>query len=48
MTVPSTFGGMGAELVAQLLGEPCVADGDLSDCSQEAIEAVVALVGVED
>jgi hypothetical protein len=31
-TAPSVFGGMGAEIVAQLLGQPCIADGDLSDC----------------
>ena len=31
ISVIPSFGGMGAELVAQLLGQPCIADGDLSD-----------------
>ena len=39
------FGGMGAELVAQLLGQPCIADGDLSDCPPEVGILVSGLVG---
>ena len=43
--VNPTFGGMGAELVAQLLGQPCIADGDLSDCPPEVGLLVTGLVG---
>ncbi len=45
VTVPSTFGGMGAELVAQLLGQPCIADGDLGDCPPEVDALISGLVG---
>ena len=44
-TVPSTFGGMGAEIVAQLLGPPCIADGDLGDCPPEIDALISGLVG---
>ncbi len=44
-TAPSAFGGMGAEIVAQLLGQPCIADGDLSDCPPNVIELVAGLTG---
>ena len=43
--VNPTFGGMGAELMAQLLGQPCIADGDLSDCPPEVGLLVTGLVG---
>ena len=43
--VNPTFGGMGAELVAQLLGQPCIADGDLSDCPPEVGLSLAGLVG---
>jgi hypothetical protein len=36
---------MGAELVAQLLGQPCIADGDLSDCTPEVVASLSGLVG---
>jgi hypothetical protein len=36
---------MGAELVAQLLGQPCIADGDLSDCPPEVGVLISGLVG---
>ena len=39
------FGGMGAEIVAQLLGQPCIADGDLSDCPPNVVELVAGLTG---
>lgn len=45
ISVPPVFGGMGAELVAQLLGQPCIADGDLSDCPPEVGGLVSGLVG---
>jgi len=45
VTVPSTFGGMGAEIVAQLLGQPCIADGDLGDCPPEIDALISGLVG---
>jgi len=44
-TAPSVFGGMGAEIVAQLLGQPCIADGDLSDCPPNVVELVAGLTG---
>ncbi len=44
-TAPSAFGGMGAEIVAQLLGQPCIADGDLSDCPPNVVELVAGLTG---
>ena len=45
VSIPSTFGGLGAELVAQLLGQPCIADGDLSDCPPEVGALISGLVG---
>jgi len=39
------FGGLGAKLVAQLLGQPCIADGDLSDCGPEVDALIRGLVG---
>ena len=42
---PVAFGGMGAEIVAQLLGQPCIADGDLSDCPPSVIDLVSGLTG---
>ncbi len=45
ISVTPSFGGMGAELVAQLLGQPCIADGDLSDCPPEVGILVSGLVG---
>ena len=44
VSIPSTFGGLGAELVAQLLGQPCIADGDLSDCPPEVGALISGLV----
>lgn len=44
VSIPSTFGGLGAELVAQLLGQPCIADGDLSDCPPEVGALISVLV----
>ena len=44
-TAPSVFGGMGAEIIAQLLGQPCIADGDLSDCPTGVIDLVSGLTG---
>ena len=44
-TAPSVFGGMGAEIVAQLLGQPCIADGDLSDCPPNVVDLVSGLTG---
>ena len=44
-TAPVAFGGMGAEIVAQLLGQPCIADGDLSDCPPSVIDLVSGLTG---
>jgi len=38
------FGGLGAKLVAQLLGQPCIADGDLSDCGPEVDALINGLV----
>ena len=49
VTPPSTtagmFGNLGAQLMAQLLGQPCIADGDLSDCGPEVDALVRGLVG---
>jgi hypothetical protein len=45
ISVIPTFGGMGAALVAQLLGQPCIADGDLSDCPPEVHASLRGLVG---
>ncbi|MBO58758.1 MAG: hypothetical protein CL440_00925, partial [Acidimicrobiaceae bacterium] len=45
ISVTPSFGGMGAELVAQLLGQPCIADGDLSDCPPEVGILISGLVG---
>ncbi len=45
VTVPVTFGGVGAELVAELLNQPCIADGDLSDCPPEVDVLISGLVG---
>ena len=45
ISVTPSFGGMGAELVAQLLGQPCIADGDLGDCPPEVGILVSGLVG---
>lgn len=45
ISVIPSFGGMGAELVAQLLGQPCIADGDLSDCPPEVGISLSGLVG---
>lgn len=45
IAVVPAFGGMGAELVAQLLGQPCIADGNLSDCPPEVGALVSGLVG---
>ena len=45
ISVTPSFGGMGAELVAQLLGQPCIADGNLSDCPPEVGILVSGLVG---
>ncbi|MAT62813.1 MAG: hypothetical protein CL881_03350 [Dehalococcoidia bacterium] len=45
ISVIPTFGGMGAELVAQLLGQPCIADGNLSDCPPEVGVLISGLVG---
>ena len=45
ISVTPSFGGMGAALVAQLLGQPCIADGDLSDCPPEVGILVTGLVG---
>ena len=46
---PSTpaglVGNLGAQLMAQLLGQPCIADGDLSDCGPEVDALVRGLVG---
>jgi len=39
------FGNLGAQLVAQLLGQPCIADGDLSDCGPEVSALIQGLVG---
>ena len=39
------FGGLGAQIVAQLLGQPCIADGDLSDCPAGVIDLVSGLTG---
>jgi hypothetical protein len=36
---------MRAEIVAQLLGQPCVADGDLSDCPPNVVDLVSGLTG---
>jgi hypothetical protein len=33
-----------AELLAQVLAEPCIADGDLSDCPPSIVELVVGWV----
>ena len=44
-TTAGMFGGLGAKLVAQLLGQPCIADGDLSDCGPEVDALVRGLVG---
>ena len=44
-TAPTMFGGMRAEIVAQLLGQPCVADGDLSDCPPNVVDLVSGLTG---
>ena len=44
-TAPSVFGGMGAEIVAQLLGQPCIADGVLSDCPPNVVDLVSGLTG---
>lgn len=44
-TTAGMFGGLGAKLVAQLLGQPCIADGDLSDCGPEVDALVKGLVG---
>ena len=43
-TTVGMFGGLGAKLVAQLLGQPCIADGDLSDCGPEVDALVKGLV----
>ena len=43
-TTAGMFGGLGAKLVAQLLGQPCIADGDLSDCGPEVDALVKGLV----
>ena len=43
-TTAGMFGGLGAKLVAQLLGQPCIADGDLSDCGPEVDALVRGLV----
>ena len=45
IAVTPAFGGMGAELVAQLLGQPCIADGNLSDCPPEVGALITGLVG---
>ena len=45
IAVVPAFGGMGAELVAQLLGQPCIADGNLSDCPPEVGVLIAGLVG---
>ena len=44
-TTAGMFGGLGAKLVAQLLGQPCIEDGDLSDCGPEVHALVKGLVG---
>ena len=43
-TTAGMFGGLGAKLVVQLLGQPCIADGDLSDCGPEVDALVKGLV----
>ena len=43
-TTAGMFGGLGAKLVAQLLGQPCIADGDLRDCGPEVDALVKGLV----
>ena len=43
-TTAGMFGGLGAKLVAQLLGQPCIADGDLSDCGPEVDALIKGLV----
>ncbi len=45
ISVIPSFGGMGAALVAQLLGQPCIADGNLSDCPPEVGALISGLVG---
>ena len=44
-TTAGMFGNLGAQLMAQLLGQPCIADGDLSDCGPEVDARVRGLVG---
>jgi len=44
-TTAGMFGNLGAQLMAQLLGQPCIADGDLSDCGPEVDALVRGLVG---
>ena len=44
-TTAGMFGNLGALLMAQLLGQPCIADGDLSDCGPEVDALVRGLVG---
>ncbi len=44
-TTVGMFGNLGAQLVAQLLGQPCIADGDLSDCGPEVSALIQGLVG---
>jgi hypothetical protein len=42
---PSVFEGMGAEVVAHLLGQPCIADGDLSDCPPSVVDLISGWTG---
>ena len=44
-TTAGMFGNLGPELMAMLLGQPCIADGDLSDCGPEVDDLVRGLVG---
>ena len=44
-TTVGRFGKLGAQLGAQLLGQPCIADGDLSDCGPEVSALIQGLVG---
>ena len=44
-TTPEMFGNLGPQLVAMLLGQPCIADGDLSDCGPEVSALIQGLVG---
>jgi hypothetical protein len=39
------FGNLGPQLVVMLLGQPCVANGDLSDCGPEVSALIQGLVG---